>query len=184
VADVVDKAKRSQMMAGIQGKNTKPEMTIRKALHAAGIRYRLHVADLPGKPDLVFPKYKAAVLVHGCFWHRHRNCWWCTNPSTNEAFWSAKFDENVRRDEKNLTDLENLGWRVATVWECALRIQAPTSVADTVRNWLEGSARRLILPAEKDERLAPLAAREGGTSEGRRGETRNIQMRRKPTGSP
>jgi len=155
VADVVDRLKRSQMMAGIRGKNTKPERAIRKALHSAGLRYRLHVADLPGKPDLVFPKYKAAVLVHGCFWHRHPECWWCTEPSSNQAFWSAKFEENVRRDERNLNQLEALGWRVAIVWECALRLRQPAEVADSLRRWLIGGALRLILPADQEKRRSP-----------------------------
>ena len=91
MADTVDKTTRSRMMAGIRGKDTKPERAIRSALHSAGFRYRIHVAELPGKPDIVFPKYKAVIFVHGCFWHRHPGCWWSTTPSSNAAFWAEKF---------------------------------------------------------------------------------------------
>ena len=157
MADVVDRVKRSQMMAGIRGKNTKPEKTIRTALHAAGFRYRTHVPDLPGKPDLVFPKYKAVVLVHGCFWHRHRDCRWCTQPSSNETFWSTKFEENVRRDQRNISELEALGWRIAVVWECALRLQGTALVIESLGKWLIGSTSRLTLPSDQEKRLVPLS---------------------------
>jgi DNA mismatch endonuclease (patch repair protein) len=152
VADVVDRAKRSQMMAGIQGKNTQPELSIRKALHAAGIRYRLHVADLPGTPDIVCTKYTAAILVHGCFWHRHRDCWWCTDPSTRQEFWKSKFDQNIRRDTKNVAALRRLGWRVAIVWECALRVQDTHEVAQRISKWLETGGPMLVLPLSEDMR--------------------------------
>lgn len=164
MADVVDRRKRSQMMAGIRSKDTKPEKFIRKALHTAGLRYRLHAADLPGKPDLVFPKYKAAVLVHGCFWHRHPHCWWCTQPSSNQTFWTAKFEENVRRDERNLAQLQSLGWRVAVVWECAMKLREPGEVADSLRTWLTSPAPRLTLPADQEKRRSPSA---GKTESGR-----------------
>lgn len=152
MADVVNKAKRSQMMAGIRGKDTKPERTLRSRLHAAGLRYQLHVSSLPGKPDLVFPKYKAAIFVHGCFWHRHQGCWWCTQPATRPKFWNSKFDQNIRRDAKDLADLGELGWRVAVVWECALRLQSPDEVARTVQRWLESGGGILVLPATEDMR--------------------------------
>ena len=155
--DVVDKATRSQMMAGIRGRDTKPERVLRTALHSAGFRYRLHVSNLPGKPDLVFPKYNAVVLVHGCFWHRHSGCWWCSSPSSNSEFWSAKFDQNVRRDARNITDLGNLGWRVAIVWECALRLQGDDDVALAIGKWLTGNRKTLILPKDKEMRRSPSA---------------------------
>jgi DNA mismatch endonuclease (patch repair protein) len=155
VPDVVDKATRSQMMAGIRGRDTKPERVLRTALHSAGFRYRLHVSNLPGKPDLVFSKYKAVVLVHGCFWHRHSGCWWCSSPSSNSEFWSAKFDQNVRRDARNITDLGNLGWRVAVVWECALRLQGDEDVALAIGKWLAGNRKTLILPKDKEMRRSP-----------------------------
>ncbi len=119
MVDTVDKATRSRMMAGIRGKDTKPEKAIRSALHSAGFRYRVHVAGLPGKPDIVFPKYKAVIFVHGCFWHRHADCWWSTTPSSNAAFWAEKFAQNVARDNRNTVDLKKMGWRVAIVRECA-----------------------------------------------------------------
>lgn len=121
MVDVVDKATRSRMMSGIQGKNTKPELLVRKYLHAKGLRFRLHVKELPGKPDLVFSKYKAVVFVHGCFWHRHAGCKYATTPSSREQFWENKLSENVSRDAYQLAALIELGWRVFVVWECELR---------------------------------------------------------------
>ena len=134
------------MMAGIRGTNTKPERVIRTALHSAGFRYRIHVSDLPGKPDLVFPKYKAVVLVHGCFWHRHPGCWWSTTPSSNSGFWAAKFAQNIERDAQNILDLRRLGWRVAVVWECVLRLPRKDEVASVIGAWLESELRSLTLP--------------------------------------
>lgn len=121
MVDVVDKATRSRMMSGIQGKNTKPELLVRKYLHSKGLRFRLHAKDLPGKPDLVFPKYKAVVFVHGCFWHRHPGCKYATKPQTRTEFWNHKLSENVRRDSYQVAALEGLGWRVFVVWECELQ---------------------------------------------------------------
>jgi len=119
MADVVDKATRSRMMAGIHGKDTKPELIVRSFLHRAGLRFRLQ-AKLPGKPDLVLPKYRAAVFVHGCFWHRHEDCRYATMPASNAAFWQEKFAANVRRDATVKQKLEELGWRVLIIWSCEL----------------------------------------------------------------
>ena len=119
--DIVDRQTRSRMMAGIRGKNTKPELALRKGLHALGFRYRLHSSRVIGKPDLIFPRYNAVVFVHGCFWHWHEGCQYATTPATRPDFWQAKFDSNVARDQKVREQLLNDGWRVATVWECALR---------------------------------------------------------------
>lgn len=138
MADVVDKATRSRMMAGISGKNTKPEMALRRALHARGFRYRLHVSSLPGKPDIVFPKHRAVILVHGCFWHRHTGCRFATTPSTRADFWSEKFGQNVLRDQRNHVALCNLGWRVATVWECELKRGG--EVIERLVGWLQDGA--------------------------------------------
>lgn len=121
MVDVVDKLTRSRMMSGIQGKNTKPELLVRKYLHGRGLRFRLHVKKLPGKPDLVFPKYKTVVFVHGCFWHRHAGCKFATTPSTREHYWTNKLSENVARDSYQIAALGGLGWRVLVVWECELR---------------------------------------------------------------
>jgi DNA mismatch endonuclease (patch repair protein) len=118
--DVHDTATRSKNMAAIKGSHTKPEIQVRKAMHAAGLRYRLHVRDLPGKPDLVFPKYKAVIFVNGCFWHRH-DCHLFKWPSTRKEFWQAKINRNVANDDRASAALRAAGWRVATVWECALK---------------------------------------------------------------
>ena len=138
--DVVSKQKRSEMMSGIQGKNTKPELMIRKALHGRGFRYRLHVKDLPGKPDIVLPKYKAAVEVNGCFWHRH-DCNLFKWPSTREDFWRNKLEGNVQRDIQNQKKLEQFGWRVKVVWECDLKGKGRRpleTVVDELANWILG----------------------------------------------
>jgi DNA mismatch endonuclease (patch repair protein) len=108
-------------MAGIRSKDTKPEMTVRRYLHARGFRYRLHARDLPGSPDLVLPKYRVAILVHGCFWHRHAGCRFATTPASNVERWNVKFQANVDRDARKLASLEEAGWRVIVVWECGLR---------------------------------------------------------------
>src|SRR5579871_5600539 len=122
MADVVDKITRSRMMAGIRGKDTKPELSLRRALHRIGLRYRLHVSRLPGRPDIVLPRYRVAIQVHGCFWHRHPGCVFTTNPSSNIRFWKTKFRESVERDKRSLAALRDLGWRVIIVWECTLRV--------------------------------------------------------------
>lgn len=138
MADVVDKATRSRMMSAIKGKNTKPEMVVRQGLHRAGFRFRLHAPGLPGKPDLILPKWRAAIFVHGCFWHRHPGCRFTTTPATRPDFWAEKFRRNVLRDQQNLTALRDLGWRVATVWECELRLGA--DVVDKLAIWLRESS--------------------------------------------
>ena len=121
MTDIVDKQTRSRMMAGIKGKDTKPEKVLRRALHARGFRFRLHSKQVYGRPDLVFPKYGAVVFVHGCFWHRHEGCRFATTPSTRTDFWKSKFEANVARDKLVQSELLQIGWRVATVWECALK---------------------------------------------------------------
>ncbi len=108
------------MMSGIRGKDTKPELLVRKALHALGFRYRLHVKDLPGKPDLVFPKLRAVVFVNGCFWHRHLECKFAAVPKSNSEFWEQKLEANRKRDLLHGQQLRTLGWRVLTIWECEL----------------------------------------------------------------
>jgi DNA mismatch endonuclease, patch repair protein len=105
-------------MAGIRGRNTVPEMVVRRTLHASGLRFRLHGRDLPGSPDIVLPRYRAVVFVHGCFWHRHRGCRYSTTPASNRAFWRKKFEGNVVRDIRQRRALRADGWRVFTVWEC------------------------------------------------------------------
>lgn len=121
MTDIVDPQTRSRMMSGIRGKNTKPELALRRALHARGFRFRLHSCNVYGRPDLVLPKHRAVVFVHGCFWHRHEGCRYATVPATRSEFWRAKFDANTARDSAVRTRLFEDGWRVSTVWECALR---------------------------------------------------------------
>lgn len=115
--DIVSAGVRSRMMGNIRGKNTGPEIAVRKAAHRMGLRFRIHRKDLPGNPDLVFPKHRTVVFVHGCFWHRH-DCGLAAEPKTRPEFWAAKFKANVDRDVRNRIQLESLGWRVIEIWGC------------------------------------------------------------------
>ena len=108
-------------MSRIRGKDTKPELLLRRLLHRAGYRFRLHAPDLPGKPDIVLPKYRTVIFVHGCFWHRHEGCSNATMPKSRTEFWEEKFRRTVERDEAKQRQLEALGWRVVVVWECDLK---------------------------------------------------------------
>lgn len=112
---------RSQVMSHIRGKNTKPEILVRKELHARGFRFRLHNKKLPGSPDVVLPKYGVAIMVNGCFWHGHKGCRYATKPKSNVEFWEAKIARNRHRDEVTEAHLHALGWHVITIWECELR---------------------------------------------------------------
>ena len=116
--DIWSKAKRSEVMSHIRGRDTKPELVVRSLLHRAGLRFSLRRKDLPGRPDIVLPKYKAVIFVHGCFWHRHKGCKVATVPKTRKAFWLAKFSGNVARDKRNIRSLERQGWKVIVVWSC------------------------------------------------------------------
>lgn len=144
MTDIVDTQTRSRMMAGIRGKDTKPELVLRRALHTRGFRYRLHRKEIQGKPDLVFPRFRAVVFVHGCFWHRHSECRFTTTPSTRPEFWQAKFAANVARDNAVGAGLVEAGWRMATVWECALRKQEQVeAAADRLGAWLRFGATQI-----------------------------------------
>ena len=121
MADKLTSSQRSHCMSRIRGKNTKPEILVRKGLHARGFRFRLHNKKLPGSPDIVLPKYGVAIMVNGCFWHGHKGCRYATKPKTNIEFWETKIARNRRRDEVTTAHLEALGWTVITVWECELR---------------------------------------------------------------
>ncbi|MBE0534524.1 MAG: DNA mismatch endonuclease Vsr [Phycisphaerae bacterium] len=121
VGDHLSSEHRSWNMSRIRSTNTKPEMTVRSLVHRMGYRFRLHRKDLPGKPDLVLPKYKAVIFVHGCFWHRHRGCKRCTTPVTNEEYWLKKLKGNAERDKRNRRLLKALGWKVIVIWECEAR---------------------------------------------------------------
>ena len=121
MADHLTKDKRSWNMSRIRSKDTKPELLVRSLLHRRGYRFRLHRKDLPGKPDIVLPKYKTVIFVHGCFWHRHKGCKRCTTPSTNKDYWLAKFERNVKKDRQNKAQLKKLGWNVVMIWECEIK---------------------------------------------------------------
>ena len=139
---------RRRNMAAVKGKNTKPEMAVRRALHGRGFRYGLHNKTLPGKPDLYLPKYGAVIFVHGCFWHAH-DCPAFSWPKTREDFWRAKIGGNAERDKANIDALLSRGLRVAVVWECAIKgknKRSPEAVADDLSLWLRGDGPRLDLP--------------------------------------
>jgi DNA mismatch endonuclease, patch repair protein len=121
MADVHDKATRSFNMSQIKGKNTKPEMLVRRFLHAKGFRYKLHDKSLPGKPDLVLPKYKTVIFIHGCYWHKHESCRYFVVPKTRTEWWMNKINGNVANDLRAIAALEKEGWKVITVWECELK---------------------------------------------------------------
>lgn len=116
--DIVDKQTRSRMMGRIRGKDTKPEMVVRRLAHRLGFRFRLHRRDLPGSPDLVFPGRCKVVFVHGCYWHRHAGCRMAYEPKSNVMFWAEKFASNVARDERVLAALKDRGWDSMVIWEC------------------------------------------------------------------
>lgn len=137
LADKVDRQTRSRMMSGIRGKDTQPELRLRKALFAKGFRYRVNDRRLPGRPDLVFPRYRAVVMVHGCFWHHHENCRFATVPETRAEFWKAKFETNRKRDRVVLAELAAAGWRCAIVWECGLKGPEDEATIEAVSGWLE-----------------------------------------------
>lgn len=127
-------------MASVGQRDTGPEMRLRRTLHRLGLRYRLHDRNLPGSPDLVFPRYKAVVFVHGCFWHVHQGCKFATRPSSNKAFWREKFDANQKRDRRNYDALLASGWRVLIVWECAIKGRVDEEMRElgtAVANWLK-----------------------------------------------
>lgn len=143
-ADIVSREKRSQMMSGIRGKNTKPELLVRRLLHARGFRYRLHSKKLAGKPDIYLAKYSAAVFINGCFWHAH-SCHLFKIPSSRADFWKNKFAVNTVRDARNHSDLLVSGVRVAVVWECAVKGRSDDAINATIESlstWLASDAER------------------------------------------
>ena len=118
MTDRISPTKRSKIMRAIKSKNTSPEKRVRSVAHRLGLRFRLHRSDLPGSPDLLFPRRKTALFVHGCFWHRHENCPVATTPKTNTDYWSRKFKRNLERDRESRRKLEEAGWKVLVIWEC------------------------------------------------------------------
>ena len=149
MVDVFDKAKRSEVMAAVGSKDTKPEMMVRKALHKIGYRYRLHDRSLPGTPDLTFRKYNAVIMVNGCFWHGH-DCALFRMPASNREFWRDKIENNRRRDKRAISQLTESGWRVLTIWECSLRGGRKSrfdELISAVEDWLQSDNGELELGA-------------------------------------
>lgn len=142
MADTLSKAERSALMARIRGVNTRPEMAVRRFLHKNGFRFRLHPRDLPGRPDIVLPKLRTAIFVHGCFWHRHLGCKKATTPSTRKAFWNAKFEANVERDMRKVAELRDLGWTAITIWECEVT-RVPLARLSRLRKKMSNRCRRV-----------------------------------------
>lgn len=151
MVDVVDAPTRSRMMSGIRNRNTRPELALRRTLHRLGVRYRLHVRSLPGKPDMVFPKSNAVLFVHGCFWHQHPGCRYSTTPDTRREFWQEKFRQNSDRDRRVTRELRERGWRVATVWECAIRKGGEEVAAKEVFGWLNSAEPSLEIPIRRGD---------------------------------
>ncbi len=147
MADIVDSSTRSRMMASIRGRNTAPEVALRSALHRLGLRFRLHCAGLPGRPDVVLPRHGAVIFVHGCFWHRHPGCRLAYSPRSRVDFWQAKFTGTIERDARQRAALLEDSWRVAIVWECALRQRGAEEVARELAGWLGGMCAELEIGA-------------------------------------
>lgn len=137
MSDIFEPAKRSEIMSRIRGRDTKPELVVRRIAHRLGFRYRLHRQDLPGRPDIVFPRYRAIIMVHGCFWHRHPGCKHAYTPKTRVQFWRKKFEGNVVRDRRNELALSELGWRTMVIWECETKDHQ--DVAARIESFLRGS---------------------------------------------
>ena len=145
--DNLSPEKRSWNMSRIKGKDTKPELLVRSLLHRAGYRFTVNGPknkSLPGRPDIVLPKFKAVVFVHGCYWHRHQNCKYAYTPKSRVEFWNAKFDTNVKRDHRNQRDLKRLGWKVVVIWECQTRNENKT-------NHIVNKVRKLLKPKTSNQ---------------------------------
>lgn len=151
MAPDVEKEVRSSIMAQVRGKDTTPELLLRKALFRQGFRYRLHTSALPGKPDLVFPRYNAVIFINGCFWHWH-GCCRLRSPVKNAAYWQSKIARNQMRDIENYLALHAAGWRVLVVWECALKRPLLSETVELVQKWLIGKEFCSVLEPEHDAR--------------------------------
>ncbi|MNC42403.1 Very short patch repair protein [compost metagenome] len=137
--DKFTREKRSSIMKNVTSKNTMPEITIRRLLHKMGYRFRLHRKDLPGTPDIVLPKYKKAIFVHGCFWHGHVNCKKAKLPSTNVEFWESKIDGNKMRDERNILKLEEMGWECLIIWTCQIKKSELQAISKKIQNFIHNN---------------------------------------------
>jgi len=138
MSDIYSRTKRSQIMSKISGKNTKPEIIIRKLVHSLGYRFRLYKKDLPGKPDIVFPKYKKVIFVNGCFWHGHKNCLRSKLPSTNKKFWKEKIEGNKKKDRSNYLRFKKLGWDYLVVWQCKIKVSNYEKLSLSIDSFLKG----------------------------------------------
>ena len=134
MTDIYEPRKRSEIMSRIRGRGTKPEIIVRRIAHNLGFRFRLHRKDLPGRPDIVFPRHRAVIMVHGCFWHRHPGCKHASSPKTRESYWKNKLEDNVARDRRNETALRELGWRIMVIWECETKDRE--AVAARIKSFL------------------------------------------------
>ncbi|WP_018950963.1 very short patch repair endonuclease [Thioalkalivibrio sp. AKL12] len=153
MTDRLSAEERSRLMSRVRGTDTQPELWLRRCLHAKGFRYRLHAKELPGRPDLVLPRYSAVIFVHGCFWHGH-DCHLFRLPSTRVDFWREKIDTNRERDRRNRSKLLDLGWRVLDVWECAMRGKErldPKELLDQVEDWIKGPEVTLTVRGDRSE---------------------------------
>ncbi len=133
--DILTSEKRSWNMSRIRGRDTKPELILRSALHRLGYRFRLSDKNLPGRPDIVLPKYKTAVFVHGCFWHRHKGCKYAYTPKSKVEFWQHKFEENMARDERNIRDIISNSWIPVVVWECQIKHDLDSCIELLTKQW-------------------------------------------------
>ncbi|WP_085836973.1 very short patch repair endonuclease [Aquimixticola soesokkakensis] len=147
MVDTVSPEVRSRMMAANRRRDTRPELMVRRYLHAQGLRYRLDVRKLPGSPDIVLARYRAVIFVHGCFWHRHEGCRFAAEPKSNQDFWAAKFAANIERDRNATTALNNANWRVGIVWECALRGDSREQALAELLLWIQGKKDFAVLPS-------------------------------------
>lgn len=147
MTDTLSPEQRSQLMAKVHGKDTAIEKKVRSYLHEKGYRFRKHIATLPGSPDIVLPKYKAAIFIHGCFWHGHYGCRKSRLPTARYSFWEEKRQANLERDARKISELFNFGWRVAVVWQCAL--EKPTTLShtmDILEDWINSEETRCEIP--------------------------------------
>ena len=140
MADVHDKATRSYNMSQIKGKNTKPEMLVRKFLHSKGFRFRLHDEKLPGKPDIILPKYKTVIFINGCFWHGHQNCKYFTIPKTKSEWWENKINGNIKNDVAVIDSLKYLGWKIILIWTCQLKPKLLAATLTDLESSLKGQS--------------------------------------------
>ena len=157
MTDIMDSKQRSKLMAGIRSCNTAPELAVRRIAHRMGLRFRLHRKDLPGCPDLVFPKHRLVVFVHGCFWHRHKGCRHASIPKSRTNFWMAKLAANVARDRRQEAALQALGWRVLVIWGCETRDRM--AVEHRLAAWTQSNG-----PIPKQESTPSVTIREDQAS--------------------